>query len=112
MAGKLILGPKTGDLTVLVVVNEPWTATAILKKRNIDGTWTRIAWPFLPMLWIEGLDDQITPTLTADEDTSTTDSQATWHMDLSLVQLLETGLDAKLQLNGESAWVGRVTCRS
>lgn len=112
---KLTLGNKTGDLGVQVVPGEPWTCSRRLRKITVvngEITKTPIAWPAVPDLHYPELNMTIVAVLSADEETDTDDSVATWHMTAEQTALLQTGHDARLRLQGESVYIGRVTCRS
>lgn len=112
---KLILGKNVGDLGVEVVPGEPWTCTRRLTTSSVvDGQVVKVPyeWPAVPILYFPELDMTITGSLSPDEADPLINSMATWIMTSQQTVLLETGYDARLQLNGESFWMGEVTCRS
>lgn len=116
MDNELVAGPQPGRFRLTFIRRDTrwevaWRLMEVTEDLDDDGERIRvpIAWPAAPDLYV-GEDLAIGATLEPDEQTNTEDSVAVWTISAEQKGALIDMIPASIAVEGETWWLGEVTC--
>lgn len=104
------LGRRYTVMLLVVILDDPWSASLIYSTLDDTNTRVRAAWPLAPVLELPTTN--VTATLSADTETSTADAQATWSLTEDQVNALapHNGDSYRISVDGETWVSGSIEC--
>lgn len=109
MSIELILGTQPGELTVVLIGGDPWSASLYVEENGVP-----IAWPAAPILEFAGGPDveaEISD-YTDPDDEVTVDGLATWSLTEEQVDDMADRTKVRLAVDDITWFMGRAECLS